>query len=211
MVVPCPSCGRLQLSMSECSAGCRRANVSCGCRRGSGFQAIRHSPPLQDLELALQHVNQHLYLKAIWGQTLFNLQHAAGCRAESTVMVHVQHMLHHHKFCCCPVRIGPRVCAARAYLPWTKWTSETKSFAAGGENSQRTKGWSKREGTFVVTTSSNPKRTHSRVCEGWGSVPSTLLLDVGGLGTRSRTPHSAPCEQQRLGCHCWSRQSPFRQ
>lgn len=37
--------------------------------------------------------------------------------------------------------------------------------------------------------------------------PSTLLLDVGGLGTRSRTPHSAPCEQQRLGCHCWCRQS----
>lgn len=121
MPIPRQSCRRPQLSMSECSAGCRRANITCGCCRGSGFQAIQHSPLSQYLSLALQHVNQHphtaLYLKAIWKQRLFNLQHAAGRRAESTVMVRVQHVLHHHKFCCCPVSVSLRVCAERAYLP----------------------------------------------------------------------------------------------
>lgn len=81
-----------------------------------------------------------------------------------------------------------------------------RSFAAGTAGREHSKRVNINEGIFVVTTP-NLQKTHSRAREGCGSLSSTLLMDVGELGARSRTPH---CAQQWLCYHCCL-QTSFRQ
>lgn len=132
--------------------------------------------------------------------------------AQCTVMVCVQHVLPHHKFCCSSVNISQRVCAEKAHLLWIKWTSETVHKKLCRRNGwkrtlKKAEGMNINEGIFVVTTP-NLQKTHSRAREGCGSLSSTLLMDVGELGARSRTPH---CAQQRLCYHCCLQTASFRQ